>query len=370
MIDFTGLRKRPTFEGFVDYLANRQETIRYPDRFAKQIREHPYLTQLDGEGFLEVEEMDRKKAEEDYRERLARQLANQNNVSAQVARAVANPPGPMRDPGPQDKPSRAKGSQAPGSMSRPGLQAYDETDSSFSTLGSKPFQDYMQRTVNQLQPVQNDMDLDSWYDDEFAKRKAEDKQREREKQARIKEQVARNLGQPSASIGVIPYIANISTPVSMSDAESEQSVRSRSPKKGNMLLQDQGQASSSSGVRRPSDTQGDSPVRAKSKAEPKAKPKALATLTAPQEEVPASTAKASKVLKKDTVIKKKPQHGTQKDDSTDPEYYLNKNKAYIINQINLRGYRGSQQKIGRMTKPKLVDALLYAISNPGQWKFT
>ena len=52
----TGLRQRPTFEGIVNYLAYGQETIRYPDRLAKTIRNHPYLTQLDGEGMMEMQE--------------------------------------------------------------------------------------------------------------------------------------------------------------------------------------------------------------------------------------------------------------------------------------------------------------------------
>ena len=52
----TGLRQRPTFEGIVNYLPYGQETIRYPDRLAKIIRNHPYLTQLDGEGMMEMQE--------------------------------------------------------------------------------------------------------------------------------------------------------------------------------------------------------------------------------------------------------------------------------------------------------------------------
>ncbi len=71
MINYTGLRKRPTFEGIVDYLAEGQEKVKYPDRFAKQIREHPYMTQLDGEGMLEVEEMERKREIEAIREKTA-----------------------------------------------------------------------------------------------------------------------------------------------------------------------------------------------------------------------------------------------------------------------------------------------------------
>ena len=61
-----GLRKRPTFEGIVDYIANGQETIKYPDRLAKFMRNHPYLTQLDGEGIMEMQDQQEEawKAEE------------------------------------------------------------------------------------------------------------------------------------------------------------------------------------------------------------------------------------------------------------------------------------------------------------------
>lgn len=54
---YTGLRQRPTFEGIVDYLSYGQETLRYPNRFAKFIRNHPYLTQLDGDGMMEIQEL-------------------------------------------------------------------------------------------------------------------------------------------------------------------------------------------------------------------------------------------------------------------------------------------------------------------------
>jgi hypothetical protein len=48
---YKGLRKRPTYEGLINYLANEQEMIQYPDRTAKQMRNHPYLTQLDGDDY-------------------------------------------------------------------------------------------------------------------------------------------------------------------------------------------------------------------------------------------------------------------------------------------------------------------------------
>ena len=43
----TGLRKRPQFEQTVNYLSFGQETVVYPDRQAKLIRNHPFMTQLD-----------------------------------------------------------------------------------------------------------------------------------------------------------------------------------------------------------------------------------------------------------------------------------------------------------------------------------
>ena len=48
---YKGLRKRPTYEGLINYLANEQEIIQYPNRTATQMRNHPCLTQLDGDDY-------------------------------------------------------------------------------------------------------------------------------------------------------------------------------------------------------------------------------------------------------------------------------------------------------------------------------
>ena len=60
-IDQTGLHKRPQMEQIIDYLANGQERVKFPDREASQIRNHPYMTQLD---FVDMQE-EQKKAWED-----------------------------------------------------------------------------------------------------------------------------------------------------------------------------------------------------------------------------------------------------------------------------------------------------------------
>ena len=53
---YDGLRQRPKYDEIVRYLTDYQQMLRYPNRFAKQMREHPYMTQLDGDGFMEMQD--------------------------------------------------------------------------------------------------------------------------------------------------------------------------------------------------------------------------------------------------------------------------------------------------------------------------
>ena len=71
----SGLRQRPTFEGIVDYIANGQETIKYPDRLAKFMRNHPYLTQLDGEGMMEMQEQQENAWKEQLKDQRVKELS-------------------------------------------------------------------------------------------------------------------------------------------------------------------------------------------------------------------------------------------------------------------------------------------------------
>ena len=58
-----GLRKKPTFKDLVEYLTNGQETMKYPDRYFRQLRDSPWLTQIDGEdqNDIEKQQMERNK---------------------------------------------------------------------------------------------------------------------------------------------------------------------------------------------------------------------------------------------------------------------------------------------------------------------
>ena len=51
-----GLKKRDTFEEVVEYIKHPKDVIKFPDRYAKQIRNSFELSQLDGVGMMEHEE--------------------------------------------------------------------------------------------------------------------------------------------------------------------------------------------------------------------------------------------------------------------------------------------------------------------------
>ncbi len=80
-INYTGLRKRPQMEQIVDYLENGQERVQYPDREAKFIRNHPFMTQLD---FFDMQEEQKQAWEEKKREQEAKEIATQTKTSEAI----------------------------------------------------------------------------------------------------------------------------------------------------------------------------------------------------------------------------------------------------------------------------------------------
>ena len=81
MINYKGLRKRPTYDELVDFIEKDPERIHYPDRRATELRESPYLTQLDGEGMRQMESSEVNKMKEQQKQHLLRQMAKQTGHS-------------------------------------------------------------------------------------------------------------------------------------------------------------------------------------------------------------------------------------------------------------------------------------------------
>ena len=52
------LRKRPTYFEVVNYLDNEQPKIKYRDRKATFLRNSPYLSQFDGDSWIDLDEQE------------------------------------------------------------------------------------------------------------------------------------------------------------------------------------------------------------------------------------------------------------------------------------------------------------------------
>jgi hypothetical protein len=73
--DSRGLRKRPTFDGTLNYLQYGQETIKYPDRKATFLRESPDMGFLDNFVTAHLQEQERNMAKEPVKQARMRQMA-------------------------------------------------------------------------------------------------------------------------------------------------------------------------------------------------------------------------------------------------------------------------------------------------------
>ena len=70
-----GLKKRDTFEEVVEYIKNSKDVIKFPDRYAKQIRNSFELSQLDGVGMMEHEEHEQQVMKETEKANALRRVA-------------------------------------------------------------------------------------------------------------------------------------------------------------------------------------------------------------------------------------------------------------------------------------------------------
>jgi hypothetical protein len=71
----SGLRERPTYEELIDYIETNNDKIKMPDRRAKFIRSSFYLSQLDGEGMRQQDQMEQMREAMQDREMLVHQFA-------------------------------------------------------------------------------------------------------------------------------------------------------------------------------------------------------------------------------------------------------------------------------------------------------
>ena len=89
-VKYAGLHKRDSYEGLIEYLENKQEKIKFPNREAKFVRDSPQYQQLLNEGFIEVEEQELNKIKEEQVKHAVIRTAEDTNGTAKEVKVVAS----------------------------------------------------------------------------------------------------------------------------------------------------------------------------------------------------------------------------------------------------------------------------------------
>ena len=84
-VERSGLHRRPQMEHIVNYVAFHQEKVTFPDRTARLIRNHPFMTELDSFDMQEAQEM---QWEEQQQRHAAAQAARQMGQGTAEAEAA------------------------------------------------------------------------------------------------------------------------------------------------------------------------------------------------------------------------------------------------------------------------------------------
>ena len=91
MINKEGLRQKPSYNELIDEIATDQK-IKLPDRRAKFMRDSPYLSFLDNETYLEMEDQQNKLNAQQQAQQTIQQVASSSGQTASVLRSqVTNP---------------------------------------------------------------------------------------------------------------------------------------------------------------------------------------------------------------------------------------------------------------------------------------
>ena len=90
-IKFNGLRERPNYEDLVNYLATDKPKPNYPfDRKATILRNSPYMTMLDGENGMDLQDFENRLEKDKLRDILLRENSRNTGESLASSRASAS----------------------------------------------------------------------------------------------------------------------------------------------------------------------------------------------------------------------------------------------------------------------------------------
>ena len=90
-IKYHGLRERPNYEDIVNYLATEKPKTNYPfDRKATILRNSPYMTMLDGENGMDLQDFENRLEKDKLRDILLRENSRNTGESLASSRASAS----------------------------------------------------------------------------------------------------------------------------------------------------------------------------------------------------------------------------------------------------------------------------------------
>ena len=81
------LRRKPTYNELINYLEFEQPKIKYPNRNATFLRNSPYLSQFDGDSWIDLEEQENNINKEKLKEMEVRRVASDTGRTAQALRS-------------------------------------------------------------------------------------------------------------------------------------------------------------------------------------------------------------------------------------------------------------------------------------------
>ncbi len=310
-VNYNGLRKRETYDEIVDYLRGKQEMIKYPDRFAKRIREHPYLTQLDGEGLLEMEEQQENEWREKEKEHRVKEVSSRSSQTAPEVRTQ------MR---------REQGATS-------STQYFD--------LGKQDAEmsEEMDWTVKEAEKRGRDMEQ-------------EDSKRRARNVEVLRSELSYSAETKHYAFGAASRAAETHN-MSRSPPKSKAAPSSQYPPKSNAASSSQYPPSlppPPPPKQRPTKTPSPPPPE----VPPPGRKKPRMGLTAKRSQGPHPDAPPVQRVRRTAKVK----HGTSVDENTSREYWEKRTKGYIVDQLGLRGFRGSVKGLSRKKKQELVDILL------------
>ena len=92
------LRKRLSYDEMVDYVENDKQKIKFPNRQATFLRNSPFLSQFDGDSFIDLEEQENKMNRERLKEVAIRNLARDGGITHRALQYQMHGSTPLNTP--------------------------------------------------------------------------------------------------------------------------------------------------------------------------------------------------------------------------------------------------------------------------------